>query len=98
AGLVEYLGMTEEQRRADYRTRVEKQVREHPEDGAARLVWVKLLIEDRDWKRAAEAAPETAEAAGLLLAARQYDLALAIFEKLAAPSRGPEDELAKFGA
>jgi tetratricopeptide (TPR) repeat protein len=45
AGLVEFLGMSPVQRRADYRSRVEKAVREHPDDGAAQLAWLKLLLE-----------------------------------------------------
>ena len=37
AGLVEFLGLSPEQRRADYRSRVEKAVRDHPDDAAAQL-------------------------------------------------------------
>lgn len=33
-------------RRADYRGRVEKSVREHPDDAGAQLAWMKLLLED----------------------------------------------------
>jgi tetratricopeptide (TPR) repeat protein len=46
AGLVEFLGMSPVQRRADYRNRVEKAVRDHPDDAAAQLAWLKLLLED----------------------------------------------------
>jgi tetratricopeptide (TPR) repeat protein len=46
AGLVEFLGMSAAQRRADYRSRVEKAVRDHPDDAAAQLAWLKLLLED----------------------------------------------------
>ena len=46
AGLVEFLSLSDEQRRADYRARVEKAARLHPEDTAAGVAWLKLLIED----------------------------------------------------
>ena len=46
AGLVEVLGLSPVQRRADYRSRVEKTVRDHPDDAAAQVAWLKLLLED----------------------------------------------------
>jgi tetratricopeptide (TPR) repeat protein len=97
AGLVEYLGMTEEQRRADYRTRVEKQVREHPDDPAARLARLKLVVDDRAWDRLPEAlsgVPEV-EAGRLLLGARRTEEAIAVFERLPKGERPPEYLLAK---
>jgi Flp pilus assembly protein TadD len=47
-GLVDYLGLTPEQRRADYRARLEKGIREHPDDIAALVEYLKVLIEARD--------------------------------------------------
>ena len=41
AGLVEFLGLSPVQRRADYRSRVEKAVGEHPDDPAPQLAWLK---------------------------------------------------------
>jgi len=52
AGLVEFLGMSPVQRRADYRGRVEKAVSDHPDDAAAQVAWLKLLVEDGDVDRA----------------------------------------------
>jgi tetratricopeptide (TPR) repeat protein len=46
AGLVEFLGLSPEQRRADYRGRVEKAVRDHGDDAASQLAYLKLLLED----------------------------------------------------
>jgi len=45
-GLVSYLGMTPAQRRADYRMRVEKTVRESPKDPEAHLRHLKMLLEE----------------------------------------------------
>ncbi len=53
AGLVDYLAMTPEQRRADYRARVEKAVREHPEDAAAQVEYLKLAIAEHQRERVA---------------------------------------------
>ena len=58
AGLVEFLALSPVQRRADYRSRVEKAVGEHPDDASAQLAWLKLLLEDgnaaqaRRWRTA----------------------------------------------
>jgi tetratricopeptide (TPR) repeat protein len=54
-GLVDYLSLTSEQRRADYRARLEKGIREHPDDIAALVEYLKVLIEVRD-QSAAEVA------------------------------------------
>jgi tetratricopeptide (TPR) repeat protein len=56
AGLVEYLSLTPEQRRADYRARVDKAVRDHPADAAAQAAYLKALIEDRKADEVAAAA------------------------------------------
>lgn len=46
AGLVEYLSLTPDQRRADYRVRVEKAVRENPGDAAAQQRYRTLQLEE----------------------------------------------------
>jgi tetratricopeptide (TPR) repeat protein len=55
AGLVEYLSLTPEQRHAEYRARVDKAVREHPDDPAAQLAYLKLAIEEHNADGAAAA-------------------------------------------
>ncbi len=52
AGFVEFLSLTPAQRRADYRGRVEKAVREKPDDIAAQLAYLKLLLEDLEFAQA----------------------------------------------
>ena len=61
AGLVEFLGLTPVQRRADYRSRVQKAVGEHADDPAAQLAWLKLLLEDGNVVQATEVARRIAE-------------------------------------
>ena len=61
AGLVEFLGMSPVQRRADYRSRVEKAVRDHPDDAAAQLAWLKLLLEDGSVEQASALARRIVE-------------------------------------
>jgi tetratricopeptide (TPR) repeat protein len=46
AGLVEYLSLPPEQRRAEFRERVEKAVHDRPEDPAAQVEYLKVIIED----------------------------------------------------
>jgi tetratricopeptide (TPR) repeat protein len=46
AGLVDYLALTPEQRKADYRARVEKAYRESPDDPTAQLHYLRLQLED----------------------------------------------------
>jgi tetratricopeptide (TPR) repeat protein len=94
AGLVEYLALTPDERRADYRARVEKAVREHPDDGAAQLEYLKLSIENGKTEQIQGAARRIAEmkpnapvligAGRALLAARQYELAAGLLEQAAA--------------
>ncbi|MDR3701915.1 MAG: tetratricopeptide repeat protein [Candidatus Sulfopaludibacter sp.] len=102
-GLVDYLSLTPEQRRADYRARVEKMVREHPDDSAALVTYLRLLLEAGDTARAAEVArkisalkpPATvlAEAGRALLEMRQYDAAQPLLEKAASLAPSPELQL-----
>ena len=61
AGLVEFLGLTPEERRADYRSRVEKAMRDHPDDPAVQLACLKLLLEDGNVERVPAAAHRIAE-------------------------------------
>ncbi len=74
AGLVEYLSLTPEQQRADYRARVEKAAKEQVTDGAAQVRYLQLLLEDGKTTEALEAARRIAglkPATGLLTDAGQ---------------------------
>jgi len=104
AGLVEYLSLTAEQRHADYRARVEKAVRDHPEEPDAQVAYLKLLIEDGN---AGEVAPATrrlaslkpgaavlADAGRALLGANHYALARDLLRQaVAAGPRAGDVEL-----
>ncbi len=102
-GLVDYLSLTPEQRRADYRARVEKMVREHPADAAALVTWLRLLLENGETEQAARIAERIASlkpAAGILadagralLETRQFAAARALLEKAAALSPSPQLQL-----
>lgn len=46
-GLVDYLSMTPEQRRADYRARLEKVISDQPDDAAAQLDYLELELDER---------------------------------------------------
>jgi tetratricopeptide (TPR) repeat protein len=81
AGLVDYLAMSPEERKADYRARVVKAYGETPEDATAQLHYLRLLLEEG---KASEAAPiarklagskQEAEAGRALVEARQWGLA-----------------------
>ena len=105
-GLVDYLSLSPEQRRADYLARVERQVRQHPDDAQANVNYLRLLLEDGDADRAAETARKIAglkppaavlaDAGRALLEARQYGPARELLEQAAkaAPSAGLELDLA----
>jgi tetratricopeptide (TPR) repeat protein len=94
AGLVEFLGLTPVARRADYRSRVEKAVRDRPDDAAAQLAWLKLLLEDGIAEQALAVARRIAdlhpgaallaEAGRALLASKQYPLAKQMLASAAA--------------
>lgn len=85
AGFVDYLSLTDEQRHADYRARLEKAAGIHPEDAALQMEYLKLLLQEGDANQVAAAAhviaglkPGAAVLAGAgraLLDARQYGLA-----------------------
>jgi tetratricopeptide (TPR) repeat protein len=88
AGFVEYAGMSAEQRQADYRGRLEKVLREHPEDSAARVEYLKLLLARKEFERA--------DAAGRELVAAKAGPALLLDAGralLAAGRNGPATEL-----
>jgi len=90
AGLVEYLSLTPEQRAADYRARVEKAVRDNPDDAAAQVRYLKLLLEERKLDEVAPAARRIAalkpgadvlaDAGRMLLEFQQYSLAKELLE------------------
>ncbi|MCX6627308.1 MAG: tetratricopeptide repeat protein [Candidatus Solibacter sp.] len=95
-GLVDYLGLTPEQQRADYRARVEKAVADHPEDAAAEARYLQLLLDDGKSAEAVAVArriaglkPDAAVIAGAgraLLEARQYAASRELLEQAAAES------------
>jgi tetratricopeptide (TPR) repeat protein len=60
AGLVDYLAMSPDERRADYRIRVEKAVRDNPADAAAQLDYLKLLLDEGELEEAGETARKLA--------------------------------------
>jgi len=91
AGFVEYLALSDAQRHADYQTRLEKAVRDHPGDAAVRVEYLKLLLADRRLEQAAKVAHEIAampadgavlaDAGRALLSTGQYDAACELFRK-----------------
>jgi hypothetical protein len=106
-GLVDYLSLTPEERRADYRRRVERLVREHPEDTAGELDYLQLLLEDGESSRAVVTARQLAalkpsatvlaQAGRALLEAGQYVSARELLEQAAAaaPSAAVQLDLAR---
>jgi Flp pilus assembly protein TadD len=104
-GLVDYLGLTPEQRRADYRKRVERMVREHPEDAEAQVTYLRLLLEEGELPESLAIAgklsalkPTAAvltDAGHALLDARQYATARELLEKASrsAPSAAVDVKL-----
>ncbi len=101
AGLVEYLSLTPDEQRADYRTRVEKAVSSNPSDASAQVRYLQLLLDDGNVDQAAATArriaglkPGAAVLAGAgraLLVSRQYSLARELLEQAAA--EGPSTEV-----
>ncbi|MGH9672508.1 MAG: tetratricopeptide repeat protein, partial [Bryobacteraceae bacterium] len=99
AGLVEYLALAPEKRRADYRARVEKALRESPDDDATLLRYLKLLLEDGP---ATEVEPVArrikgprAEARRALLEAGRHALARELLDAVPEVERGGEDRLVR---
>jgi cellulose synthase operon protein C len=103
AGFVDYMRLSDAERRADYRARVEKAMREHPNDAAARLAWLQLAIADGNAERVAEAAralvalkPDAnvlAEAGRALLEGNSNGLARELLRPAAAAVPSAEIEL-----
>ena len=99
-GLVDYLNLTPEARRADYRKRVERMVHDHPDDPAALLNDLKLLVEEGEASQAVDlgrriaalqSPPAVLAGAGrALLEARQYPAARELLEKAAAAASSPD--------
>jgi Flp pilus assembly protein TadD len=93
-GLVDYLSLTPEQRHADYRARLERLVHDHPNDPAAQVSYLKLLLDDGKTEEAARTArrlvdlkPSAAlltDAGRALLEAAQYSPAGQLLELAAA--------------
>jgi tetratricopeptide (TPR) repeat protein len=85
SGVVDYLTMTQEQRHDLYRSRLTKIVHDHPEDTKSQILYLKLLLTDRQMRDAADAArkfadlkPGTlalADVGHSFLVARQYGVA-----------------------
>src|SRR5207249_1091603 len=81
-GLMNYLSLSPEQQRADYRARVEKAVHDNPRDANAQLHYLKLSLEESQMDQAAATArviagmqpgaAALADAGRALLEARQY--------------------------
>ena len=103
AGLVDYLSESPEQRRAEFRARVEKAVRDHPEDPKAQLEHLKILLEEgKAGDIAATAArvgtlqadPITLAQAGHALLAAGYFAPAAALLQHAAPDSGVTLDLA----
>jgi tetratricopeptide (TPR) repeat protein len=104
AGLVEYLSLPPEERRAEFRARVEKAVHDQPDAPAAQLEYLKLAIEDNQADAAAAAARRLAgmkpgaallaQAGRALLSAGYYALAHGVFEQAAAAGGDVSPEFA----
>jgi Flp pilus assembly protein TadD len=105
-GFVEYLSLTPEQRRADYRARVEKAVRAHPDDAALQLDYLKLLVENGDRARLPAVAralaalkppePVLADGGRALLSAGENRLAREFLAGAASPALQVELAVAAF--
>jgi tetratricopeptide (TPR) repeat protein len=103
AGLVEYLSLTPDEQRADYRARVEKAVSNNPGDAAAQVRYLQLLLEDGNLDQAAATARRIAalkpgavvlaSAGRALLVSKQHSLARELLEQAAAEGPSTDVEL-----
>jgi hypothetical protein len=103
AGLIDYLSLTPEQRRADFRARVEATAQSHPDDPSAQVEYLKLMIEDRSAPQVAAAAkrltalkapsPLLAEAGRALLAGNFNAPAKELLQAAASGSHTDDVEL-----
>jgi tetratricopeptide (TPR) repeat protein len=104
-GLVDYLSLTPERRRAEDRSRVERVVREHPDDAASQVTYLRLLLEESDVAKALETAHQIvvlkppaavlADAGRALLEARLYGPAQDLLQQASASVPGLEPALAQ---
>jgi Flp pilus assembly protein TadD len=104
AGFVEYLSLSEEERHADYRARLEKAVQTHPDDAAVRVAYLKLLLHDGEMERTPAAAHAIAalkpgaavlaDAGHALVLAQQYRLAGELLQEAGAAGAGVALDLA----
>jgi tetratricopeptide (TPR) repeat protein len=102
-GLVDYLSLTPEQRRVDYLARVERQVRQHPDDPQAHLNYLRSLLEEGAADRAVVTARRIAnlkppaavlsDAGRALLEAGQYGPARQLLEQAAKTTPSADLEL-----
>ena len=100
-GVMDYLSLTPEQQHADYRARVEKGIKEHPDDVAMQVLYLKLSIGDGQPDREDAAARQIlalkpgptvlADAGRALLGANRYALAKEMLER--AETAAPDTDL-----
>ncbi|HEY2015419.1 MAG TPA: tetratricopeptide repeat protein [Bryobacteraceae bacterium] len=105
AGLVEYLSLAPAARRAEFRARVEKAVADDPEDSAAQVAYLKLMLEAREANKAAAAVKRIAamkpgaavleDAGHALVKAQEYALAGELMERIPEAERGGDYYLAR---
>jgi tetratricopeptide (TPR) repeat protein len=103
AGFVEYLALSDQQRHADYRGRLEKAARARPADAALQVEYLKLLLADGDLKAVPAlaqsivalkpAAPLLADAGHALLVTKQYELANQFLKQAGAQAPSPQIQL-----
>ncbi len=103
AGLMDYLSLSPEERRADYRARVMNAVKSDPTDGAAQQRYLAILLEDGNFDEAVaverhiagmKAGPGVLVDAGRsLMAAGQWKPAVELLSQAAAAGPSPEVEL-----
>jgi tetratricopeptide (TPR) repeat protein len=92
-GVVDYLSMSPEERHELYRTRLETTVKDHPDDTAAQLLYMKFLLAENQLPEATAAAvrftglkpgaPELADAGHAMLEAGQYTQATQLLQAAA---------------
>jgi Flp pilus assembly protein TadD len=104
AGFVDYLSLTDEQRHAAYRARLEEAMRAHPEDAGVKVQYLKLLLADGHGAEAVAAARALtaarpggavlADAGRALLAGGQYAAAKEILQQARTPESEADLEIA----
>jgi len=95
-GVVDYLSLSPEARHELYRARLEKAVKERPDDMSSQILYLKLLLADNripealeDAKKIGSRKPSSkwlADAGHALIEARQYGAAKALLDQAAADS------------